>query len=106
MVNRRTNARSYSQRFYCYKPLVRIIEPNRIPQRPAESFEGNRHHVAVLQLQAILEAEHVGAEKVDVHIARAAVLGVFEVMVLEITHRMAHPLLASRLCRLPDDLSA
>ena len=50
----------------------------------AEAIEGNRHNIAVVKPQPVFEAEHVGAEKVDMEIARPAVLGVFKVMVFQV----------------------
>ncbi len=95
-----------SKCLYNYGHYSRSINSNRVSQRPAKVFEGNRHQVAILQPQAVLEAEHVGAEKMDVHVAWPAVFGMLEVMVLEISQRMAHPSLAAGLWRLPDHFSA
>src|SRR6476620_7460521 len=106
MIHRQIKARSFSQRFHFHKLLVRIVDPNWIPQRPAEAFEGNRHHVTIFESQWILEAKHVRAEKVNMYVARTAVFGVFEVMMFQVGDRMAHPLLAGRLGGLPDDFSA
>jgi hypothetical protein len=43
---------------------------------------------------------------VNVHISRPTVLVVFEMMMLEISQRMAHPTLSARLRGLPDNAPA
>ena len=73
-----------TQSFYSNNFLSETINANSVPQWSPEAFEGNRHNVAVFKPQPVFEAEHVGAEKVDVEIAWPAVFGVFKVMVLQV----------------------
>ena len=56
----------------------------RIAKRPAESLERHGHHVAIVQPHAVAEAEMIGAEKVNMHVARPAMLVVFEMVVLQV----------------------
>src|SRR5439155_3967926 len=82
--------KKYSQYLHLHELLFRPIDPNWIPQRPAETDECHHHHVAILQLQLVLEAEAIGAQEMNVGITGMAVLGVLEMMMLEIRQRVRH----------------
>src|SRR5438874_8773791 len=87
---------SESQRFHLNQLLLSSINPNRIPQRPAEADECDRHHVAVLKLQLVLEAEPVRSEEMHVRIAGMPVLLVLEMMMLQVPQRVRHVRLPAR----------
>src|SRR3954465_10296679 len=61
-----------------------VLNSDSVRQRPPETFERNYHLITVFQPQAVFKAEHVRAEKVDVRVARPAMLRMLEMMVLEI----------------------
>ena len=93
-----------TQSFYSYNFLFGTIDSDGIPQWSPEAIEGNRHNVAVFKPQPVFEAEHVGAEKVNVRIARLSESRILEVMVLEVRERVTHPLLATRDLPFPNRL--
>ena len=78
------DARGASEGVYGDELMSRHGGVQRVPQRPAESFEVDLHDVAILELQLVSEREGVSAEKMDVDIARAAVGFKLEMMVLDI----------------------
>src|SRR5687768_13254407 len=82
-----------SKTLHVNKLVFRAVDPDRIPQRSAEAAEGDRHHVPVLEPQPVLEAEHLRAEEMHVHVAGPPVLGVLEMVMLEVRQRVTHPLL-------------
>ena len=51
---------------------------NRIARRPAKTRQFNRHHVALLQFDAVSEAERVRPKEMDVRVAGTPVGSVFE----------------------------
>ena len=61
---------------------------NRIAQCPAKSRQLNRHHVALLQLDSIPEAERVCAKEMNVRVAGTPMRGVFEMVMLQVRQRV------------------
>src|SRR5687768_6239254 len=92
-----------SQRPHFHERLRPGRDADRVAQRAAEVLERDDHLVAVFESHAVFEAEQVGAEEVNVDVARVAVLGVFEMVVLEVRERVAHPFLAAGLGTFPND---
>ena len=62
----------------------------RIAQRLAKQRHVNFKHVTVFRLEAIPKADAIRSKEVDVDIARAAEEIVFEVVVFQVGHGMAH----------------
>jgi len=74
-------------------------------RRGRPKYRRDGHHVAFLEPHAITEAEVIGAEEVNVHVARPAMRLVFEVMMFQVGQRMTHCVFAAADFRLPDDLA-
>ncbi len=66
-----------------------------IPQRTAEAGELNDHHIAVLEPNAVSEAQAVRAVVMHVNIARPPVRLELEMMMLDVREAVAHLSLAS-----------
>src|SRR6185437_680173 len=62
---------------------------------PAEVLKRDLHHVTILQCDTRAKAEGIGTKEVDVGVSGTAVSLVFEMMMLEITHRVRHLLLTA-----------
>lgn len=62
--------------------LVRGIRVQFILKWSAETLPSDFHHVAVVKFDACTEAERRRAEKVNVRLARLAMLGVLEMVIL------------------------
>src|SRR5689334_3787691 len=95
----------YLQGRHRHKAFRGPIDPDRVPQWPAEHVERDDHDVPVLEPQAVAEAEDVGAEEVDVNVTLAAVDVVLEVVVLEVGQGVAHVGLAATDVGAPDGLA-
>lgn len=84
-----------SQRTYAAERESGRARAQRIAQRRAECRQLDLEHVARLHLHVVGKAQRGGAEEVQVHIARATVRGVLEVVVFQVGQRVAHIVLAS-----------
>ena len=70
------------------------VYTNRIAQWTAEALECDVHDVSICQADSFAETKAVGTKKVDVNVSGTAVRFKFEVMMLKISKRVAHVLLA------------
>jgi hypothetical protein len=75
--------------------LRRAIDSERIAEGTAKAGEFNFHNVAVGDFNAIAEAENIRAEEMNVDIARAAMSGIFEMVMFEIGDGVRHVFFAS-----------
>src|ERR1700722_15683651 len=75
-------------RFHCF------LRREPIAKRQAEGLGFDLEYVAFLRLHPVAERQGGGAEKMDVHVARAAEQAIFEMVRLEIGDRMGHVLFA------------
>ena len=84
----RTKSRFYSGTARTYGLGV-FLYAHGIPERAAESFERDLHHVAMLECY-FSEAERSRPEEVNVRVSGLTVGGVLKMMMLHIRKRMAH----------------
>src|SRR5262245_52456535 len=72
-----------------------------VPQRTAVAVEVNHHHIALLELNAVGEAQAVGAVKVHMNIPRTPVRVELEVVMLDVRNTVTHGLFAGNDLAMP-----
>src|SRR5450432_598607 len=82
------------ERPHLNSPRLLAGSVQRVPQRPAEALKVNLHHISLLQLDPLTETERVGAEEMDVDIARPPVRLELKMMMLQVGDGVRHGLLA------------
>ncbi len=93
------------QHFHFQQGMIFLQYFNPVLQRASHPYPVDFHHVVLLQENILSEAQSIGSEEVDVRVAGTAVLGILEVMVLQIFNAVAHVGIP-RFDRLgPDDFS-
>jgi hypothetical protein len=70
--------------------LRAAIDYQPVPERASEPRIVHLHGVAFLKRNSVTETERVGAEKVNVNVARSPMAWIFEVMMLQIRERVGH----------------
>src|SRR4029453_17661036 len=104
--NRESSHEESPERAHVDGPIAGWLDADRVPERPPEAVEADAHHVAVLECNALAEAEGVRAEEMDVDVAGPAMRVELEVMVLDVAQAVAHLRLAAGHHTRPDPLAA
>ena len=93
------------QHFHFQQGMIFLQYFNPVLQRASHPFPVDFHHVVLLQENVLPETQTIGSEEVDVGISGAAMLGILEMMVLQIFDAVTHVGIP-RFDRLgPDDFS-